>query len=272
MPLFKTLVQTTNNPIKSMQGGIMARYKHPNVVAGQRLLLNVDLKEQLLPGTFEAMLDEIIGTKIDISCFDQNYNNDKTGASAIAPAVLLKLIIFGYFKGQISSRKIWKLSLENVIAKALTGNMNIHWTTIANFISGNADMIREIFVKVLIYCNELGLIGGENFALDGLRLPSNASMENSGTKEQLEKRVQLYRKMAEKHVKRHLRKDEQGKTDEQEKERFEKRQKHLQRQIEKLDNFIAGMEDKKGKEGYESIHIARKKESKRSMAVVLYSP
>ena len=129
----------------------MARYKHPNVVAGQRLLLNVDLKEQLLPGTFEAMLDEIIGTKIDISCFDKNYNNDKTGASAIAPAVLLKLIIFGYFKGQISSRKIWKLSLENVIAKALTGNMNIHWTTIANFISGNWEMFREIFVKIYAF-------------------------------------------------------------------------------------------------------------------------
>ena len=36
-------------------------------------------------------------------------------------------------------------------------------------------------------CNELGLIGGETFAEDGLRLPSNASIEKSGTKKELEK-------------------------------------------------------------------------------------
>ena len=63
----------------------MARYKQTDVGAGQGIFLNVNLKEQLLPGTFEAMLDEIIGTKIDISDFDQNYKNDKIGASAIPP-------------------------------------------------------------------------------------------------------------------------------------------------------------------------------------------
>ena len=227
----------------------MARYKHTDVAAGQGIFLSVNLKEQLLPGIFEQMLDEIIGTKIDISDFDQNYKNDNTGASAIPPEVLIKLIIYGYHKGQMSSRKIWKLGLENVVAKALTGDMNIHWTTIAAFISGNGDKFKVVFVKVLMYCNELGLIGGENYAIDGLRLPSNASIENSGTKAQLEKRLKVYQKMADKHLERHLRKDEQGETDTEDQKRFEKRQKHLQHQINKLDNFISGMEDKKGKEG-----------------------
>jgi len=225
------------------------RYKHTDAAAGQILFLNVNLREQLIPGTFEYMLNELIGTKIDISDFDQNYKNDKTGASAIPPEVLIKLIIFGYYKGQLSSRKICNLNNENMVAKALTGDMNIHWTTIARFISTNEERFKIVFVKVLIYCNELGLIGGENYALDGLRLPSNASIENSGTKEQLEKRLQVYRNMAQKHLKRHLKKDEQGETDEQEQQRFEKRQKHLQRQIEKLDSFVAVMEDKIGKEG-----------------------
>jgi len=227
----------------------MARYKHTDVSAGQGLFLSVNLKEQLLPGTFEYMLNEIIGKKIDISGFDQNYKNDKTGASAIPPEALIKLILYGYYKGQISSRKIWKLCCENIVAKALTGDMNIHWTTIADFISGNGAKFKEIFVKALFYCNELGLIGGKNFATDGLRLPSNASIENSGTKEQLKKRLEVYRKMAEKHVERHLRKDQNGEADSEEQERFKKRQKYLQQQIEKLDSFLFGMEDKKGKEG-----------------------
>ena len=52
-------------------------------------------------------------------------------------------------------------------------------------------------------CNELGLIDGENYAINGLRLPSNASIEMSGTEEQLKKRLITYKKMAEKHIERH---------------------------------------------------------------------
>jgi len=228
----------------------MPRYKDTDASAGQGYFLPVNLRNQLLPGTFEHMLNEIIGTKIDISIFDKKYKNDLTGASAIPPVILLKLVIYGYSKGQNSSRKICKLNQENMVAKALTGDMDIHWTTIADFISSNGEEFKEIFVKVLMYCNELGLIGGETFATDGLRLPSNASLENSGTKAQLEKRLGVYRKMAEKHLTRHLKKDESGETvTEDEQKRFEKRQRHLNQQIAKLDNFISNMEDKKGKEG-----------------------
>ena len=214
----------------------MARYPHSDVAAGQSIFLSVNLNEQLLPGTFEQMINEIIGTKIDISIFDQKYKNDQTGASAVPPAVLLKLIIFGYFNGHNSSRKIWRLSQENILAKALTGDMSIHWTTIADFISSNSDEIKEIFTKVLMFCNELQLIGGEDFATDGLRLPSNASIENSGTKEQLEKRLLVCRKMAQKHLERHLRKDKEGEIDEGEQEKFENRQEQLRKRIEKLDS------------------------------------
>jgi transposase len=224
----------------------MPRYKQTDASNGQGLFLSVNLREQLLPGSFEEMLDKVIGTKIDTSIFDRKYNNDHSGAKAIPPSVLLKLIIYGYSKGQKSSRSIWKLSRENIIAKALTGDMDIHWTTIADFISGNSKEFNGIFIKVLAYCNELGLIGGETFAIDGLRLPSNASIEMSGTKEQLEKRVLLYRKMAEKHLTRHLKKDERGETDAEEKKRFEQRQRHLARRIDKISCFLDEMVEKPG--------------------------
>ena len=73
----------------------------------------------------------------------------------------------------------------------------------------------------------------------------------SGTKEQLEKRVDVYKKMSEKHIARHRNKDGQGETDEETKKRFEKRQKHLNRQIEKISRFLEKMEPKKGRDGQE---------------------
>ena len=229
----------------------MAKYRESDVAAGQGLFLTVHLNEQLLPGTFEYMLDQIIGTKIDTSVFDKKYKNDLRGASAIPPNVLLKLIIYGYSKGCKSSRQIWELSRNNIIAKALTGDMSIHWTSIADFISGNSEEFHEIFMEVLTYCNELGLIGGETFAIDGLRLPSNASLEMSGTKKELEKRLDVYQSMSKKHVSRHQRKDEAGEVDEVTKERFEERQHRLSLRIDKIQGFLKGMKEKQGKGGQE---------------------
>jgi len=229
----------------------MAKYRTTDVAAGQVLLLQVNFNEQLLPGTFEHMLNELIGSKIDISIFDRNYKNDVTGASAVPPSALVKLILYGYSKGCFSSRRLSELNENNIVAKALTGDMPIHFTTIADFISSNSEEFSGVFVKVLIYCNELGLISGDTYAIDGLRLPSNASMDMSGTEEQLQERLSLCKKMAEKHLARHQKKDALGEADEREREHFEARQKQLQGQIAKISGFLEGMEKKLGLNGEE---------------------
>jgi hypothetical protein len=230
----------------------MARYKNTDTENGQGLFLVVHLKEQLLPGTFEYMLNDLIndGT-IDISIFDKNYKNDAAGATAIPPAALIKLIIYGYRKGIKSSRALCGLAANNIIAKALTGGLRPHWTTIAGFISGNSEMFQEVFVKALAFSAGLGLVGGEDYAADGLRLPSNASMEMSGTEEELKKRMEQYRRMAEKHIAKHRKLDESGGRDKEAKLRYEKRQKHLKAQIEKTRCFLDGMEKKEGKKNEE---------------------
>ena len=45
-------------------------------------LLPIDLRQQLLPGTFGHALDYLIDNEIDLSGFDARYRNDRTGASA----------------------------------------------------------------------------------------------------------------------------------------------------------------------------------------------
>jgi len=119
----------------------MAKYRTTDVAAGQGLFLTVHLQGQLLPGSYEYMLNEIIGTKIGLGAFDRKYKNGITVASAVPPLALLKLIFYGYYNGCISSRKIYELNSHNIIAKALTGDMEIHWATIADFVSGNKEAV-----------------------------------------------------------------------------------------------------------------------------------
>ena len=106
---------------KQQAEGDMARYRTTDVAAGQGLFLSVNLQEQLLPDSFEYMLNEIIGTKIDLSVFDKKYKNDQSGAGAVSPSVLLKLIVYGYHNGCISSRKIYELNNT----RACSHNVNL---------------------------------------------------------------------------------------------------------------------------------------------------
>jgi transposase len=93
---------------------------------------------------------------IFLSVFDKKYKNDITAAMAVPLTVLLKLVFYGYHSKCISSRKIYKLNNNNIIAKALTGDMEIHWTTIADFVSGNKEEVKETFAQVLMHCNGRG--------------------------------------------------------------------------------------------------------------------
>ena len=79
----------------------MARYKH---IDTSPRFLAVDLERQLLPGTFEHAMNYLIDHEIDLSGFDARYKNDLTGASAYPPAMLLKVVLFAYSRGIVSSR------------------------------------------------------------------------------------------------------------------------------------------------------------------------
>ncbi len=65
----------------------MVRYKH---IDTSPKFIPVDLRRQLLPGTFEHALCHLIDHALDLSRFDARYRNDLTGAPAFAPAMLVK--------------------------------------------------------------------------------------------------------------------------------------------------------------------------------------
>jgi hypothetical protein len=68
---------------------------------------------------------------------------------------------------------------------ALSCDTHPHFTTIADFISTLDKEIVKLFIEVLLVCDQMNLIGKEMFAIDGVKLPSNAFKDWSGTKEEL---------------------------------------------------------------------------------------
>ena len=161
----------------------MARYKPVDRHLSK--MLPVKFSEQIIPGTFEYAVHWLVDHQVDLSVFDARYRNDETGATAYDPSVLLKIVLLGYARGLTSSRSIESACRENVVFMALSGDTQPHYTTIASFVSKLPDEITSVFRDVLLVCDEQGLIGKELFAVDGCKLPSNASRTWSGTREEL---------------------------------------------------------------------------------------
>jgi len=164
----------------------MARYKTYDY--RQRVLLPVSLEDQLMPGTLEFAIHTLVEKRLDMSIFDGKYRNDETGRAAYDPKVLLKVVLLGYSRGLISSRKIEQACRENVVFIALACGQQPDHSTIAAFVSSMRDEIQPLFRDVLLVCEEMNLLGGTMFALDGCKLPSNASKEWSGTFPELHKK------------------------------------------------------------------------------------
>jgi transposase len=182
------------------EGNGMARYKHIDM---SPRMLPVDLVRQLLPGTFEHALNHLLDREIDLSCFDARFCNDETGATAYPPGMLLKVVLFAYSQGIVSSRGIERACRDHVTFIALCGDSGPHFTTIANFVSTLGEDIAQVFAVVLAICDRQGLLGREMFAIDGVKLPSNAAKSRSGTRADFERQATKLEAAAQTMLQRH---------------------------------------------------------------------
>ncbi len=224
----------------------MARYKEYDYSQGK--FIPVYFEKQILPGTFEYTLHYLIDNEIDLSIFDERYSNDETGAPAYDPAILLKIILYAYSRGITSSRKIEQCCRENIIFMALSADTQPHFTTIADFISSVDQEIIELFLQVLLTCDSMGLIGKEMFAIDGCKMPSNASKNWSGTKEELrhkkEKMEKVVRQIINRHREMDVREVSKGALEQE-----EKYVETIKKKVKKIKEWLKDNDDKPGKAG-----------------------
>ncbi len=182
----------------------MPRYKPQE---RHSLLLPVVLAEQIVPGSFAFALDYLVDHELDLSGMDAKFKNDEVGASAYDPRVMLKVVLLAYSQGLISSRAIERACVRNVQFIAISGDSQPSHAHIAKFVSHLGEQIKPLFAQVLMTCDAQGLIGREMFAIDGVKLPSNASKECSGSFEELRHRADRLEKAADKIVALHQSQD-----------------------------------------------------------------
>lgn len=225
----------------------MARYKPYDY--DQLVMVPLSLENQLVPGTLEHTIHYLVENRLDLRVFDERYQNDETGRTAYDPRVLLKIVLLGYSRGLLSSRKLERACGENVIFMALACGQTPDHSTLAAFISEMGDdQIEQLFTQVLLVCEEEGLLGGTHFSIDGLKLSSNASKEWSGTHADLAKKKEKLQERVRQAVREHKamdRKDHEGR------DLGAKRIERLKQKAERVEQFLEENDPKQGRSGKE---------------------
>jgi hypothetical protein len=108
--------------------------------------------------------------------------------------------------------------------------------------------IQVIFGNILLVCEELDLLGGTHFSLDGVKLSANVSKEWSGTFDELKHKRDKLQEKLQRLIDEHAQADAQP---ELELERQKKRERRFQLQVERLNQFLLEQEPKYGSDGKE---------------------
>lgn len=139
----------------------------------QQSFLSID--DQIRSDNVIRIIDEICETFGTSATFEKGIKD--TGRKAYHPADLLKILVYGYFDGISSSRKLERETQRNIELKWLTSNVCPDHKTISDFRKDNPELVDNLFKYLITRLKEQGLIKGKSIAVDGSKVKANASKE-----------------------------------------------------------------------------------------------
>ena len=165
----------------------MARWLRP-VNRDQGCLLPADVRSWLPPGHLAWQVLEVTG-ELDLSGFVAAYRADGQGQAPYDPAMMLALVLYCYFKGIRSSRKIRDACTDDLGCLVICGGARPSHRAVAEFIRRHRAEVRRLFVQVLGLLAAAGAVGGHCAAIDGSPVSGNASRFANLDGEQLAARI-----------------------------------------------------------------------------------
>ncbi len=150
--------------------------------------------------------------------------------------------------GMASSRKMEKACRDNLVFQCLSGGATPEHSTFAAFVSNMGDISAEVFQSILLACDEMGLIGYTHFALDGVKLPSNASREWSGKRKDFQRKSEKLAAKIDAKIKEHKSADGASETEDT---RHAEQIERLEKDFAKTQEHLAQSKPKIGESGKE---------------------
>jgi len=146
------------------------------------------MRSWLPPGHLTWQVLGAVG-ELDLSGFTAAYRADGQGQAPYDPAVMLALVLYCYFKGIRSSRKIAAACVDDVGCRVICGGAAPSHQAFAQFLRRHRAEVRRLFVQVLGLLAAAGAVQGRCAAVDGSPVSGNASRFANLDGGQLEARI-----------------------------------------------------------------------------------
>lgn len=142
------------------------------------LLLPPDMRAWLPKDHMAHLIMDAVES-LDLS--SAKVNERGSGSEAYPPAMMLGLLIYCYATGTFGSRKIEKLTYENVAVRVLCGDHHPDHDSICTFRRKNRELLQSSFTQVLELAAHLKVlkVGDVTLALDGTKVLANASKHSA---------------------------------------------------------------------------------------------
>ena len=141
----------------------------------QPLLLPPSLQDWL-PEDHLARFIVDVTDQLDLAKILTVYEGqDGRGLAAYHPVMMVRLLLYGYCRGVVSSRKVERATYEDVAFRYLSADQHPDHDTISSFRQRHLQNIADLFMQALQLCDKAGLIKLGHVAIDGTKLKANAS-------------------------------------------------------------------------------------------------
>jgi len=145
----------------------------------QQLLLPPDLRQWLRPDHLALYISDVVES-LDLSGILKVYEEgDGRGRPPYHPTMMIKLLIYGYCTGKMSSRKLEQATHDEVPFRVLSCDQHPDHDSIATFRQRHLQELGQLFVQVLQLCERAGLVKLGHVAVDGTKIKANASKYQS---------------------------------------------------------------------------------------------
>jgi len=153
----------------------------------QVLLMAPVLSEWVPEGDLAHFVSDLVETgALDLSAIYAAYE-DERGYPPYDPRLMVKLLIYGYANGVVSSRKLERATYRDVAVRMLCADQHPDYRSIARFRARHLEALGELFVQALRLCRQAELVGLGALALDGTKLRANASRHKAMSYERMGK-------------------------------------------------------------------------------------
>jgi transposase len=164
----------------------------------QPLLLPPSLQDWL-PEKHLARFIADVTEQLDLSKILADYaRRDGRGMAAYHPMMMVRVLLYGYCLGVVSSRKLERATYEDVAFRYLAADQHPDHDSIASFRQTHLQALAGLFMQALQLCEKAGLVKLGHVAIDGTKLKANASKHKAMSYERMQEKEKQLRAEVEK--------------------------------------------------------------------------